>query len=464
MRALLLLLLGAGLVWFVWRGFGPTRSDEVGAASSEPGAMIDVDAPRAEPTAESGAGSIPMTRDESSATVSPSAAASSSVSASPEPRPAPSMPQIPVATTPADATAPANGDAAGGFARNQGEIAAAEQLLKDPAGVGAGSTGPDAPLPSSRRLLAVAYAQALAGREPGAAAELDQARARGEVLAGEIDLAQRIAARSDAPVPISGDSPLARAAAMKDAERRVAVAAGAGREAEAAAGLSRLLLAEVSSPWPADAARLGAWSDQLREVQARHRWNRRGKWPAIEVEVQPGDSLIALRKRAVAANPNLLVCTGQIARANQLGGDVIHPGDRLRIPTDVANMRIDLDAHWAFYLAGEEVVAAWPVGVGKEHSSTQVGTFTVGKKLPEPMWFPQGRKPVPYGDPENPLGTRWIEWLTADERETGLGIHGTNEPDSIGKNASLGCIRMRTGDVEELFEILPKGARVVVVP
>ncbi len=463
MRALLLLLLGAGLVWFVWRGFGPTRSEEVGAASSEPGAMIAVDEPQPAPAnpaagadAGSDAGSIPMASDADPASGSAAASAEALVSPSPANR------QDPVATS--VPTPQPDRDASAGFSSDQAEVAAADQLLQDPAGVGAGSTGPDAPLPSSRRILAVAFAQALAGREPGAATELDQARARGEVLAGEIDLVHRIAARSETPLAISDDSPLARAASMKDLERRVAVAAAAGLESEAAAGLSRLLLAEVSSPWPADSARLAAWSGQLREVQVRNRWNRRGKWPSIEVEVQAGDSLIALRKRAVAANPNLLVCTGQIARANQLGGDVIHPGDRLRIPTDVANMRVDLDAHWAFYLVGDEVVAAWPVGVGKEHRATQVGTFTVGEKTPEPMWFPQGRKPVPYGDPENPLGTRWIEWLTTDGRATGLGIHGTNEPDSIGKNASLGCIRMRTGDVEELFEILPKGARVVVVP
>ena len=111
-----------------------------------------------------------------------------------------------------------------------------------------------------------------------------------------------------------------------------------------------------------------------------------------------------------------------------------------------------------------EVAAAWPAGIGKESSATRVGQFTVGKKQEEPMWFPQGRKPVPYGDPENPLGTRWIAWHDAGGEATGLGFHGTNEPDSIGRDASLGCIRMRTPDVEELFEILPLGAPVRVVP
>jgi hypothetical protein len=55
----------------------------------------------------------------------------------------------------------------------------------------------------------------------------------------------------------------------------------------------------------------------------------------------------------VAEDPNLVVCTGQIARANQLEGEVIHPGQKLRIPLDRASVLVDLDAHWAFYLTGD---------------------------------------------------------------------------------------------------------------
>jgi lipoprotein-anchoring transpeptidase ErfK/SrfK len=63
---------------------------------------------------------------------------------------------------------------------------------------------------------------------------------------------------------------------------------------------------------------------------------------------------------------------------------------------------------------------------------------------------------VPPG-PSNPLGTRWLGLSVK-----GFGIHGTNVPQSIGKNASHGCIRMRNSDVEELFELVQVGDAVEI--
>src|SRR5260221_14564735 len=50
-------------------------------------------------------------------------------------------------------------------------------------------------------------------------------------------------------------------------------------------------------------------------------------------------------------------------------------------------------------------------------------------------WFRAGQPPVPAGDPRNPLGTRWVAWLTADGEKTHLGFHGTRDPDSIGQRS-----------------------------
>ena len=52
----------------------------------------------------------------------------------------------------------------------------------------------------------------------------------------------------------------------------------------------------------------------------------------------------------------------------------------------------------------------------------------------------------------NPLGTRWLGLS-----RKGYGIHGTNQPRSIGWRASHGCIRMRNPDIEELFELVRAG-------
>lgn len=175
-----------------------------------------------------------------------------------------------------------------------------------------------------------------------------------------------------------------------------------------------------------------------------------------------GDSLIAIRARVLAAHPRMLLCTGLIARSNELRDEAaIRPGDVLRIPTDAAHILVDISAMWALYMLGDEVAAAWEVGVGKDASPTRPGVYTVGLKQKDPMWSPVGRTPVPYGDPQNPLGTRWMAWYEAG-KNTSLGFHGTNDERGVGQRVSDGCVRMRNQDVEALFEILPKDAPVQV--
>ena len=66
------------------------------------------------------------------------------------------------------------------------------------------------------------------------------------------------------------------------------------------------------------------------------------------------------------------------------------------------------------------------------------------------------------GGPGNPLGARAL-YLYRNGQDTFYRIHGTNEPSSIGKAVSNGCIRMINEHVEDLFERVPVGARVVVL-
>ncbi|HJP01825.1 MAG TPA: L,D-transpeptidase [Planctomycetota bacterium] len=232
----------------------------------------------------------------------------------------------------------------------------------------------------------------------------------------------------------------------------------ASRHADAARLFSALLLSEIDAPWAEDRGILRRWTAGLSQAQAGHRWNRRGEWPSFEVTVVSGDSLVAIRKRIVAERPHMTLCTGLIQRCNQ-AGKILHPGDVLRIPTDQAHALVDLSARWAFYLMGEEVVAAWEVAIGLE-GRTIPGSYTVGEKLEDPPWTPIGRPFVPFGHPDNPLGARWIAWKGSD----GLGFHGTSEPETIGLEASQGCIRLLNRDVTELFEILPRGAAIEVRP
>jgi lipoprotein-anchoring transpeptidase ErfK/SrfK len=115
------------------------------------------------------------------------------------------------------------------------------------------------------------------------------------------------------------------------------------------------------------------------------------------------------------------------------------------------------------YMMGDEVVAAWEGGVGKAGNETVPGRYTIGVKLANPPWFKPGFAPVPYGDPENPLGTRWLSWRQ-NGVDSHLGFHGTTDPDTVGGAVSSGCVRLRNEDVEVLFEILPEKSDVVVQP
>lgn len=101
------------------------------------------------------------------------------------------------------------------------------------------------------------------------------------------------------------------------------------------------------------------------------------------------------------------------------------------------------------------------------------GLADVGRKVMWPRWTPPKdmieRSPEKAkwkdgmpGGPENPLGARAL-YLFQNGGDTLYRIHGTNEPMSIGKNASSGCIRMLNQNVIELYRRAPVGARVVVM-
>ena len=98
----------------------------------------------------------------------------------------------------------------------------------------------------------------------------------------------------------------------------------------------------------------------------------------------------------------------------------------------------------------DQVVKSYPIAVGKSTTPSPSGEYTIVQRLTNPTWYTKGRI-VPPGK-ANPLGTRWLGLSVS-----GYGIHGTNVPSSIGRNASHGCIRMNNRDVEQLFELVEVG-------
>ena len=106
---------------------------------------------------------------------------------------------------------------------------------------------------------------------------------------------------------------------------------------------------------------------------------------------------------------------------------------------------------------GEALVREYQTAVGAPETPTPIGEFKVVDKVVNPQYDKDGEHYGP-GDPKNPAGTRWMRLDGA------FGIHGTNEPESIGRAASDGCIRLHNEDVEELFDLLVTGSPVVIKP
>jgi lipoprotein-anchoring transpeptidase ErfK/SrfK len=96
------------------------------------------------------------------------------------------------------------------------------------------------------------------------------------------------------------------------------------------------------------------------------------------------------------------------------------------------------------------VIGRFDVAVGKPASPSPVGTFTIVSRVDHPTYYAPGKVIRP--GPRNPLGTRW---LGLDIK--GFGLHGTDEPGSIGHARSHGCIRLRNRDIEALFELVRPG-------
>ncbi|WP_102273758.1 L,D-transpeptidase family protein [Cytobacillus massiliigabonensis] len=107
----------------------------------------------------------------------------------------------------------------------------------------------------------------------------------------------------------------------------------------------------------------------------------------------------------------------------------------------------------------KKVIKTFSVGTGKNSSFTPEGTYKIINKIEKPWYSTKG---IPGGDPKNPLGSHWLGLDVPGTKGTKYGIHGTNDPSSIGGNVSLGCIRMLNTDVEWLYKNLPLQTEVTI--
>ena len=134
---------------------------------------------------------------------------------------------------------------------------------------------------------------------------------------------------------------------------------------------------------------------------------------------------------------------------------------------------VDVESRRLYLVVQNGSAIRYAVGVGREEALNFRGSAVIGRKSEWPTWTPTesmiehipkyarfaGGMPGGLG---NPLGARAL-YLYRDGQDTYFRIHGTNEPDSIGKAVSSGCIRMLNQDVIDLFTRVPIGAPVIVL-
>lgn len=176
--------------------------------------------------------------------------------------------------------------------------------------------------------------------------------------------------------------------------------------------------------------------------------------------IKDGDSLVKIAAQFLVPAEALARING-IADKNRIraGQTIKVVKGPFRAQVSKSKFRLDL------YLE-DVLVKTYRVGLGAD-GSTPTGQWRVGTKLVNPTYYPaRGGDILSADDPANPLGERWIGLVGVSGEAQGqerYGIHGTIEPDSIGKNTSMGCIRLLNSEVEVLYDFLVEKHSTIVI-
>ncbi|MBO1514617.1 L,D-transpeptidase family protein [Metabacillus bambusae] len=161
--------------------------------------------------------------------------------------------------------------------------------------------------------------------------------------------------------------------------------------------------------------------------------------------------IVKARESLAIIAANYRISLNQLIAVNNISNpNIIYIGQKINIPSlpnpDSIPFSIQISVSTKRLILKREgqVVKEYPIAVGKIVTATPVGDFVIVNREP------------------NPGGPFGVMWLSLSKIH--YGIHGTNNPASIGKAVSLGCIRMYNNDVLELASIVPNGTRVLIRP
>jgi L,D-transpeptidase ErfK/SrfK len=191
----------------------------------------------------------------------------------------------------------------------------------------------------------------------------------------------------------------------------------------------------------------------------------------ITYEAAARESIASLAAR-FGLEPRTLAADNGLSPATALkSGQALVVDNRHVIPAHpIDGILINVPQRMLFVFVGNRLVGAYPVAVGCPDWRTPLGAFAVSSKEHDPTWdvpksiqeemSESGRAVqtrVPPG-PNNPLGDRWL-----GVSNLGFGIHGTNQPSSIYRFATHGCIRLHPADARSLFDVVWVGMPIRIV-
>jgi len=187
--------------------------------------------------------------------------------------------------------------------------------------------------------------------------------------------------------------------------------------------------------------------------------SRRPMEGKIEYQIKPGDVLTSIASRYNC--PVLLIqkMNGISDPRRIRAKDVIWVLDKPKFSLEISKTLNTL----SLYYDGR-FLKIYSVGTGT-NAKTPVGTFKITDKIEKPDWDPpDGRPRIPFGNPENILGTHWMKIESTGDTPVvrGYGIHGTWDDTSVGKQSSAGCVRMLNDEVAEVYMFVPRGTPVTI--
>jgi lipoprotein-anchoring transpeptidase ErfK/SrfK len=185
--------------------------------------------------------------------------------------------------------------------------------------------------------------------------------------------------------------------------------------------------------------------------------------PLTDIHVVQAGEVLARIARSYNVTADLLALINDIPDKNRIG-----LGQRLKVVHGPFHAVIIKKQHQCRVFLDDVLVAEFPVGLG-EYGSTPTGEWVASDKLTNPTYYPpasRGGDIIAADDPDNPLGEHWIGLKGVSGQavgQVGYGIHGTIEPETVGKDVSMGCVRLLAEDVALLYKLMTPGESKVFI-